>query len=749
MIRGSVVRLAPSGLPQVSSTLDSHPIRVLLPVLRGGQAAVARAVLDGTQGPDLALRVQAVSSQAERGRQMERLVTMLTVAEATRADPVRYPAVLPVLESFVLALPGDQVPVAHPDARYELWCDVMPWCRTSLAHARDEVLASGPSAAVARLLPLVLTVQAVHEHLNVVHRDITPNNVLVDPSGRLLLADWGIAHTVAPGQTSTRTELVGNRGFSLPPEMLAGDQTVGRYTDAWYLGSLLVWLFTGQPRYSPGVLPGGRAGAELDDVARGLCAPDPRQRTPLAEAAYRLDRLRLAGPSDWEPARLSRPQDSPTASLTGAPAGAPEPTPQAVRPRRRLWWTVGVAAGLVVVAVAAVAAWRLTHRDDAHGAVETSTAPSCWDDLGAGRCPAIDSGELMGTFPVRPEVRPPECSEYDVDYEADPGPTSSWLLECEWPQETGDESRAVYLQWYRDSAAVAEHFRAHDMPEGAADAPPFSDGPDGPVYSRTVGPGIDVAYCYAELPVCLETSGDPEVIAKTLDRFTSLTSREAHRLLVSYTRGSAGDTQEPATPDADVTQWVDDYVAAAGQVTTAHVVVDQTIVTGGDTATTHLDVDLAGNDRSFTGDGLGYSFAAVIVGDTAYLQSDDGWEDMPRSQLSVQEIHMNPAATIALQRVALTDVELVGSEEVDGVQTDHYVVTYDAAKRTDLPLGSSYSATVMGDTITADVWLDAQKRPVRYRSTILVRQDMASGRIVQEAVYSDYGKPVTIEAPQC
>ncbi|MCL2849640.1 MAG: phosphotransferase, partial [Micrococcales bacterium] len=218
VVRGSLVRLGPSRLPQVSAGVDSHPIRVLLPVLRGGQAAVARAVVDGTQGPELALRVQAISSQTERARQTQRLVTMLTIAEQTRANPVRYPSVLAVLESFVMVVPGDQLPVGTTAAQHELWCDVMPWCPTSLARARDDVLAPGPSAAVARLAPLVRTVHAVHEHLSIVHRDITPNNVLVDPAGRLLLADWGIAHTVTAGQTSTSTELVGNRGFSLPPE---------------------------------------------------------------------------------------------------------------------------------------------------------------------------------------------------------------------------------------------------------------------------------------------------------------------------------------------------------------------------------------------------------------------------------------------------------------------------------------------------------------------------------------------------
>ena len=544
VVRGSLVRLTPSGLPQVSSALDSHPVTVLLPVLRGGQAAVARAVPAGAEGPELALRVQAVSDRAERVRQMERLVTMLTVAEATRADPARYPAVLPVLESFVVTLTGDQVPVAHPAARYELWCDVTPWCPTSLAHARRDDGASAAPTAVAQILPLVRTVLAVHEHLNVVHRDITPNNVLVDAAGRLLLADWGIAHTVTGGQTSTRTELVGNRGFSLPPEMLAGDQAVGRYTDAWYLGCLLVWMLTGQapgPRHGPGLLPpglpGGQAGDYLDGVVQGLCEPDPRRRMPLAEALRRLDHLALAGPADWGPPQTVR-QTGPAAAAHTSPAGPGHvaagrlATEQRVEPvaraSRRRWRPVAAVVGAVVAAAAVVVGWHVTHQD-AGVASPSPTATSCWDDLAAGRCPDVDANVLANAFPVKDGVPEPDYAEYTVDIDADPGdPGGNWIVDVEW----ADEGLAAYLDWYPDSAGVVEHYQRYGYEQDAAGVPGFADGPGGPTFSLAHGQTLSVAYCYAEAPICLETAGTPDTITRTTDRFGSLTSSQI-RYLVS------------------------------------------------------------------------------------------------------------------------------------------------------------------------------------------------------------------------
>ena len=348
VLRGSSVRLSRSGLLRVSTVDDSRPVRVLLPVRYGGQAAVARAQL-ADQGADdhpLALRVGAVTSREEQSRQMERLLSMLSVVTAARERPETYPSVLPVVESFVCTVPGSELGSGQDE--HELWCDVMAWCRTNLAELQQvEGSASRvPAVVVSRMAPVVATVQAVHENLGVIHRDITPHNVLVDDAGRLLLADWGIAHLIASDKTSTHTQRLGNLGFSVPPETLRGDTAVGRYTDAWYLGSLLVWQLTGQApdaSHGQGWLPPGldQAGEQLAVVARGLCTLDPRQRMGLPEAAARLGELvglpgPVAIPGPVLPLTPSlRTSDStvltapapglPSAPDPGAPVGTPAP----------------------------------------------------------------------------------------------------------------------------------------------------------------------------------------------------------------------------------------------------------------------------------------------------------------------------------------------------------------------------------------------------------------------------------------
>ncbi|MCL2090594.1 MAG: hypothetical protein FWH11_05135 [Micrococcales bacterium] len=460
VVQGSRISLSRGGLLRISDGADSIPVRPQLPVVHGGQAAVARAQ-DATSGDataGLALRVQAVTSQEEQSRQMERLVSMLTVATAAREQPQAYPAVLPVHESFILTVPGTQIPMTGAAEEYELWCDVMAWCPDDLNGWQRT---AGPQhrslqAVLPMFVPVIATVQAVHENLGIIHRDITPNNVMVDPAGRLLLADWGIAHGLAAGQTSTYTQLVGNRGFALPPEMLAGDPSVGRYTDAWYLGCLLSWMLTGDtpgpqhgpPWLPPGLstsLPVGGPGDVVRAVVGGLCAPDPRQRLALPDAlaALREGRApsgpvapvtasptvpvqRPAGPAQpyvpgspawgsWQPSQNSATMPGYVADArVGASAPSSAPSSAASSPGR--WVLVATAAVVVVCLMVGGAVWAvrgLLGNDDAQvpaaspkttqparGPVVTDVAaPSTDDDYvvwGGGTGPFVWP---EGTFP--------------------------------------------------------------------------------------------------------------------------------------------------------------------------------------------------------------------------------------------------------------------------------------------------------------------------------------------------------------
>ena len=397
----------------------------MLPVVHGGQAAVARA--QDPSGAALALRVQAVTTDEEQARQMERLMSMLTVVTAAREDPDVYPSVLPVRESFIMTVPGSQIPLTGAAPEYELWCDVMPWCPDDL---NDWKRVAGkhpaPQAVLSAFLPVMATVQAVHQHLGIIHRDITPNNVLVDSSGRLLLADWGIAHGLAENQTSTHTQLIGNRAFALPPEMVAGDPSVGRYTDAWYLGCLLSWMLTGQtpgPQHAPAWLPPdlGSPTDVVPTVVAGLCAPDPRQRLALPDATAALLEDRPLPPPPptaatepiaafaTTPLTASVPSTHPTDT---APAPVPQTAAAPKKPRLLLWAGATVLIVVCAVFVTAAAVYALTQQS--HDA--TPPPVSQTDQPPETGIPDPDPGASITSADLKAIMTPPGARVvYDAD----------------------------------------------------------------------------------------------------------------------------------------------------------------------------------------------------------------------------------------------------------------------------------------------------------------------------------------------
>ena len=533
------MRLSPSGLLRVSAATDSHRVRVMLPVMHGGQAAVAKAVPEGQEGPALALRVQAVSSEQEKARQMERLVAMLTVAEAARNDPATYPAVLPVLESFVVTVPGHEVTGTRAVADHELWCDVMTWCPQNLQgyHRETGEVAREPRAVTAALLPVLATVRAVHDNLSIVHRDITPNNVLVDEAGRLLLADWGIAHAVAADRTSTHTQMIGNRGFSLPPEMLAGDTAVGRYTDAWYLGSLLVWMLTGGPPGPHGELPplpSGPEGERLAALARGLCWPDPRHRMSLPQA---VDNLTQPVPTGWTApldSAATAPFAAPAATVpwSPGPAGTGVPVPGQPPPARRHRVLRIVLASVAVVALAVTAGvlWQVRNdRTEASSSDPASTRPApnptyTFEPDQPTYPPFTGVNTALTAFPLLSDDLP-ECRQLDPASYVPAGARE--LYECAW----SDLDATVYLSRWATGFQGAEAFRDSIGPDATERS--WGMGTDdvdherGPRFAWGRDPQHHVI-CYRDLPYCMETvSPDDDVRAEVYDRVGAVDTSDA------------------------------------------------------------------------------------------------------------------------------------------------------------------------------------------------------------------------------
>jgi hypothetical protein len=97
------------------------------------------------------------------------------------------------------------------------------------------------------------------------------------------------------------------------------------------------------------------------------------------------------------------------------------------------------------------------------------------------------------------------------------------------------------------------------------------------------------------------------------------------------------------------------------------------------------------------------------------------------------------------------EFELLGTEEVDGVETNHYEVVMDTAaymKAMEMP---AELATSMPDDIAVEMWVDADNLPRQFRQELDISTSLAGqtsdSTTTTEGTYSDYGTDVTIEAP--
>jgi serine/threonine protein kinase len=87
----------------------------------------------------------------------------------------------------------------------------------------------------------------------VIYRDLTPGNIIISPTGRIKLIDFGIARTVKTGKTSD-TEPLGTTGYAAPEQY--GNLQTGPYSDIYSLGATLLYAVTGyDPSLTPFMLP--------------------------------------------------------------------------------------------------------------------------------------------------------------------------------------------------------------------------------------------------------------------------------------------------------------------------------------------------------------------------------------------------------------------------------------------------------------------------------------------------------------
>ena len=150
-------------------------------------------------------------------------------------------------------------------------------------------------AALHIAIEIIRALDFAHGH-NVVHRDVSPSNILISRAGEVKIADFGIAVAASPhrgGGTGPR-KVMGKWRY-MSPEQSRGE-TLDTRSDLFSAASVMFELFTNQKLFP---------GDEAEDIIKNIeTMPIPKAHSLRPGLPHRLDEI-LAGPLARKP--IDRP----------------------------------------------------------------------------------------------------------------------------------------------------------------------------------------------------------------------------------------------------------------------------------------------------------------------------------------------------------------------------------------------------------------------------------------------------------
>ncbi|MCA9594463.1 MAG: serine/threonine protein kinase [Myxococcales bacterium] len=252
--------------------LDRYEL--LAPIAQGGMAQVWVARLTGHHGFERLVAIKTILSQHAADPRFQRMF----LDEARIIANIHHPNVAQILDL------GEQVDLLYL---------VLEWIEgDSVSALRRVVHGSGeklPLGIVLRIVSDTLNgLHAAHEVkspdgtlLGVVHRDVSPANVLVSHTGEVKVIDFGVAKAVDRLSEETSAGVIKGKVAYMAPEQALG-RDVDRRADIWAAGVMLYQLLSGRTPYE-----GDNQLATLARLVKGM-PPEPLRGVPneVAEVVY-------------------------------------------------------------------------------------------------------------------------------------------------------------------------------------------------------------------------------------------------------------------------------------------------------------------------------------------------------------------------------------------------------------------------------------------------------------------------------
>jgi serine/threonine-protein kinase len=346
---------------------------IVTPGVRIDRYEIVRAVASGGMGTVWLARMSGVHGFAKRVAVKTILPDLandararaMFVDEARTAMRIEHPNVAQVLDvgehAGVLYIAFEWIDGAsleHLCAALEARGEVMP-----VPHVLR--IAADACAGLAAAHDLC---DAAGAPLGVVHRDVSPHNILVSRAGTAKLIDFGIAKVRDRLGGETDAGIVrGKRGY-MAPEQLAG-RPVDRRADIWAMGATICRALCGPvlddpAAYAAVVAGAARVPAAVRAVVVRALAPAPDERYQTASDLQRaLDdatdsRITAAEIAARFAGLIEPPHEEPPAPL--APTVPAGPAARVGRPRRG---RIAIGIGALAIASAGVIVWQASGDD--------------------------------------------------------------------------------------------------------------------------------------------------------------------------------------------------------------------------------------------------------------------------------------------------------------------------------------------------------------------------------------------------
>jgi eukaryotic-like serine/threonine-protein kinase len=217
---------------------------------RGGMGTVYAAT-DHALGRDVALKVSNTVATAEFERRL--------AAEARTLAQLEHPGIVPVHDVGRLA-----------DGRVFY---VMKWVKGTTL--REYLAGESHPGERLRIFERLCEAVAFAHSRRIIHRDLTPDNVMVGEFGEVMVMDWGLARALASGASEERGIVMGTEGFMAPEQARGETGDVDERADVYGLGAILAVLLGDDRSAIP---------RPLQSIRNRALAARPDDRYPSAAA---------------------------------------------------------------------------------------------------------------------------------------------------------------------------------------------------------------------------------------------------------------------------------------------------------------------------------------------------------------------------------------------------------------------------------------------------------------------------------